>query len=178
MGFFDYTDPETLSGLITSITIGALIVYIWATLRNRREVPLKAKSRVDKLLAMGETDALADIIANETDTYICLLAAEALVELGDERGKNLLDSPIGETLTAIPEPAKYGLGLRLMTTIGVFFITWLVLWALLAIPLTMMPSLIPLTRTPFVLALFWGTPLAAGYIAYRWGWRNKYFISK
>ena len=153
-------------------------MYIWATLRNRRETPLKARSTVDKLLEMGETDALADIIANETDTYICRLAAEALVELGDERGKNLLDSPIGETLTAIPEPAKYGLGLRLMTTIGVFFITWLVLWALLGIPVTMMPSLIPFSRTPFMVALFWGTPLAAGYIAYRWGWRNKYFISK
>ncbi len=189
MGYFDYTDPETLSNYIAWISITVLIAYIWATLRNRRESPVKAKSRIHKLLAMGETDALADIIANETDTYSCRLAAEALVELGDERGKKLLDSPIGEALATIPNSVAYGLGirgLRVLTTIGVFFITWLVFWGLATLFVAWTSGLFSTpgtdglassTRWLFII-LFGASPLVAGYIAYQWVWCNKYFISE
>ena len=189
MGYFDYTDPETLSNYIAWISITVLIAYIWATLRNRRDSRVKAKSRIDKLLTMGETSALADIIANATDKYICRLAAEALMELGDERSKKLLDSPIGEGLATTPDSVAYGLGirgLRLLTTIGIFFITWLVFWGLATLFVAWTSSLFSTPGTDGVAAsirwsfiiLFASSPLVAGYIAYRWVWRNNYFISE
>ena len=128
------------------------------------------KDRIDKLKANGEADALAELIANETDMYICRLAAESLMELGDERGKEILDSPIGEALATTP---TYGLGLRLLTTIGVAIVSYIVSFVL-AFNLSFLwwetSGLVFESIMLFVLTI-----LIPGYIAYRWGWRNKRF---
>ena len=148
--------------------LGLLLGIIGILIIGFMKAEVNTKSRIDKLKAMGETDALAEVIANETDTYICRLAAEALVELGDERGKKLLDSPI-----RYAEPATYKLGLRLFATIVVFLITGFVLAALfISIPFLWEMSYVGALNGSFL------PPLIAGYIAYRWVWRNKIFISK
>ena len=69
-----------------------------------------------------------------------------------------------------PEPTKYGLGHRLLATLSVLAITLSVLWALF--------DAVVVSINPFTTVIFWASPLIAGYIAYRWGWQNKYFISK
>ena len=174
MEFFDYIEPETITVTVFIMGIIMVLTMIGAAVRNRQEaasVPVKAISRIDKLKAMGETDALAELIANETDTYICRLAAKALAELGDERGKKILDSPIGETLATTPEPVTYGLGLRLLATITIYIIAYFACNILYFSLFIMVPYL------DFVDIDFAATIVSA-YPAYRWGWRNKYFISK
>jgi hypothetical protein len=41
---------------------------------------------------MSDPDALAEMIVVKTDLSVCRDAAEALVELDDERGKELLEN--------------------------------------------------------------------------------------
>ena len=147
--------------------LGLLLGIIGLLIIGFMKAEVDTKSRIHKLKAMGGTDALAELIANETDTYICRLAAEALVELGDERGKKLLDSPI-----RYAEPATYRLGLRLLATIVVFLITGLVLTVLLINTFLWEMSYVGALNGSFL------PPLIAGYIAYRWVWINKIFISK
>ena len=91
---------------------------------------VKVKSRIDRLKTMGENDALVELIAKETQPYISRMAAEALAELGDETGKKLLNNPIGKEWHSAPEPATYGLGIRLLVTIVLFVIISFVLWGL------------------------------------------------
>ena len=40
---------------------------------------------------MGDSDGLATLLANESDKSVCLMVAEALVDLGDERGQRYID---------------------------------------------------------------------------------------
>jgi multisubunit Na+/H+ antiporter MnhB subunit len=148
--------------------LGLLLGIIALLIIGFLQAEVNTRSSIYKLKAMGETDALAELIANETDTYICRLAAEVLVELGDERGKKILDSPI-----RYAEPAQYAIGLRLLATIVVFLITGFVLTVLFyTIPLLWEISYVGALNGSFL------PPLIAGYIAYRWVWRNKLFISK
>ena len=51
-----------------------------------------ASDRIAKLKMMGDADALAGLIADEPDPMVCRKAAEALVELGDERGTKYLEN--------------------------------------------------------------------------------------
>ena len=147
--------------------LGLLLGIIALLIIGFLQAEVNTRSSIYKLKAMGETDALAELIANETDTYICRLAAKALAELGDERGKKLLDSPI-----RYAEPATYRLGLRLLATIVVFLTTGLVLTVLLINTFLWEMSYVGALNGSFL------PPLIAGYIAYRWVWRNKLFIGK
>jgi len=66
---------------------------------------LEAKKRIEKLKVMGDADALAEMIVDETDLRVCRNAAEALAALGDERGKNYLESPAAKAYDE-PKPEE------------------------------------------------------------------------
>ena len=53
---------------------------------------LKTLLKIEKLEMMGDADALAVLIAEETKEDICLTAAKALIKLGDKRGDRYLAS--------------------------------------------------------------------------------------
>ena len=52
----------------------------------------KTLLKIEKLEMMGDADALAVLIAEETKEDICLTAAKALIKLGDKRGDRYLAS--------------------------------------------------------------------------------------
>ena len=127
--------------------------------KKTEDMPVvKAKSRIDRLKTMGENDALVELIAKETQPYISRMAAEALAELGDERGKKLLNSPIGKEWHRAPEPATHELGIRLLVTIVLLVIISFVLWGL---------SVYVDPAWGFGFAIFHVRPLIAGYAAHR-----------
>ena len=77
-------------GLLLGI-FGILIIGFMKA--EEPEVDLEETTdRIAKLKMMGDADALAGLIANETDPRVCRDAAEALVELDDERGKKYLEN--------------------------------------------------------------------------------------
>ncbi len=79
---------------LLGVLLGPLALLIVGFMKAEEpEVDLEeATDRIAKLKMMGDADALAGLIANETDPRVCRDAAEALVELDDERGKKYLEN--------------------------------------------------------------------------------------
>jgi hypothetical protein len=48
------------------------------------------ENRIDKFMDEGDVSSLVSILENETDSIVCLNAAKALAQLGDERGLDYL----------------------------------------------------------------------------------------
>ena len=92
--------------LFLGLLLGPLAILIVGFMKAE-EAPtdtLETKKRIEKLKVMGDAEALAEMIVDETDLSVCRNAAEALAALGDERGKQYLESPAAKAVEeATPE---------------------------------------------------------------------------
>ncbi len=83
-------NKSPITWFFMGIMFGPLSLFILGYVN--REDSRKAKKRITALKMMSDADALAEMIVVETDLSVCRDAAEALVELDDERGKEYLEN--------------------------------------------------------------------------------------